>query len=60
MLTKNVGFVMFPEADEGQFQAQIELPTGINVTESNKIARKVEYFLNENYFPHMQHTFYYY
>jgi HAE1 family hydrophobic/amphiphilic exporter-1 len=48
-MTKNVGFVMFPEADEGQFQAQIELPTGVNVDESRRISRKIDLFLKENY-----------
>ncbi|MDA3823794.1 MAG: efflux RND transporter permease subunit, partial [Bacteroidales bacterium] len=48
-LTKGVGFVMFPEADEGQLSAQIELPTGVNVDESRKISRIVDHFLQENY-----------
>ncbi len=48
-LTKDVGFVMFPEADEGQLSAQIELPTGVNVDESRKISRMVDHFLQENY-----------
>ena len=49
IMTKSVGFVMFPEADEGQMSAMVELPTGINVDESNKIARMVDVFLTDNY-----------
>lgn len=48
-LVKNIGFVLFPEADEGQFTAKIELPTGTRVDESSKIARRIDSFLTENY-----------
>ncbi len=48
-LVKNIGFELFPEADEGQFSAKIELPTGTRVDESSKIARKIDVFLTENY-----------
>lgn len=48
-LVKNIGFVVFPEADEGQFTAMIELPTGTRVDESSRIARKIDRFLTDNY-----------
>ncbi len=48
-LVKNIGFVVFPEADEGQFTAMIELPTGTRVDESSRIARKIDHFLTDSY-----------
>ncbi|MEX0987811.1 MAG: efflux RND transporter permease subunit, partial [Bacteroidales bacterium] len=48
-LVKNIGFVVFPEADEGQFSAMVELPTGTRVNETSRIARKIDGFLTENY-----------
>ncbi|MCF8224375.1 MAG: efflux RND transporter permease subunit [Bacteroidales bacterium] len=47
LLIKNIGFVVFPEADEGRFTAMIELPTGTRVDESSKIARLIDNYLTE-------------
>lgn len=49
LLVKNIGFIVFPEADEGQFTAMVELSTGTRVDESSKIARQIDQFLTENY-----------
>ena len=49
LMVKSIGFVVFPEADEGQFTAMIELPTGTRVDESSKVAEKVDGFLRSNY-----------
>jgi hydrophobic/amphiphilic exporter-1 (mainly G- bacteria), HAE1 family len=49
VMVKSIGFVVFPEADEGQFTAMIELPTGTRVDESSKVAAKVDDFLRDNY-----------
>ena len=49
LLVKNIGFIVFPEADEGQFSAMIELPTGTRVDESIRIARQIDDFLMKNY-----------
>ncbi len=49
ILAKDMGFVLFPEADEGQLSAQIELPTGTRADEAYVIADKVDHFLTENY-----------
>ncbi len=49
LLVKNIGFIVFPEADEGQFTAMVELSTGTRVDESSKIARQIDRFLTENY-----------
>ncbi len=49
IMVKSIGFVVFPEADEGQFTAMIELPTGTRVDESSKVAEKVDGFLRNNY-----------
>ncbi|MDF1572093.1 MAG: efflux RND transporter permease subunit [Bacteroidales bacterium] len=49
MLVAQIGFVNFPEADEGQFGVTVELATGTRVDEANKVADKVTVFLEENY-----------
>lgn len=49
LLVKNIGFIVFPEADEGQFSAMIELPTGTRVDESIRIARQIDDYLMKNY-----------
>lgn len=49
LMAKSVGFVLFPEADEGQFSASIELPTGTRADQAYVIADKVDNFLTENY-----------
>ncbi len=49
LMVKSIGFVVFPEADEGQFTAMIELPSGTRVDESSKVAEQVDSFLRSNY-----------
>ena len=49
MLVAQIGFVNFPEADEGQFGVTVELATGTRVDEANKVADKVTVFLEDNY-----------
>jgi HAE1 family hydrophobic/amphiphilic exporter-1 len=49
MLVAQIGFVNFPEADEGQFGVTVELATGTRVDEANKVADQVTEFLEENY-----------
>jgi HAE1 family hydrophobic/amphiphilic exporter-1 len=49
MLVAKIGFVNFPEADEGQFGVTIELATGTRVDEANKVAEHVTAFLEDNY-----------
>ncbi len=49
LLVKNIGFIVFPEADEGQFTAMIELSTGTRVDESSRVARQIDQFLTGNY-----------
>ena len=48
-----MGFVLFPEADEGQFSAQIELPTGTRADEAYLIADDIEVYL-VNSFPEIK------
>jgi len=49
MLITKIGFVNFPEADEGQFGVSIELATGTRVDEANRVADNVTLFLENNY-----------
>ena len=49
MLVAQIGFVNFPEADEGQFGVTVELATGTRVDEANKVADKVTKYLEDNY-----------
>lgn len=49
LLVAQIGFVNFPEADEGQFGVTVELATGSRVDEANKVADQVTIFLEENY-----------
>ena len=53
MLVMKIGFVNFPEADEGQFGITIELPTGSRVDNANMVADKVTTFL-ENEYPEIE------
>ncbi|HKK61781.1 MAG TPA: efflux RND transporter permease subunit [Bacteroidales bacterium] len=48
-LVMKIGFVNFPEADEGQFEVSIELATGTRVDQANIVADKVSDYLEENY-----------
>lgn len=53
MLVMQIGFVNFPEADEGQIGVNIELATGTRVDVANDVAEKVTLFL-ENNFPEIE------
>ena len=48
-LVMKIGFVNFPEADEGQFGVRIELATGTRVDETNNVAEKVTEFLETGF-----------
>lgn len=49
MLVMQIGFVNFPEADEGQFGITVELATGTRADEANIVAEKVTAYLEQNY-----------
>jgi HAE1 family hydrophobic/amphiphilic exporter-1 len=48
-LVTQIGFVNFPEADEGQFSINIELPTGSRVDETRLVAEDVTHYLEDNF-----------
>ena len=48
-LTGRIGFILFPEADESQLSATVEMPTGTRVDETIRIARMIDAHLKENY-----------
>lgn len=48
-LVKKIGFVNFPEADEGQFRTTIELATGTRVDQTKQVADKVTKYLVSNF-----------
>ena len=44
-----IGISFFPEPDEGQIRAEIELPMGFRVEEGSKVARNIEDIIDEHY-----------
>lgn len=44
-----IGTGFFPEADNSWVQVNVELPTGLRLDETKKVARKIEYIIDEKF-----------